>query len=239
MTNRQENSLFALHTRDEILFILHDLAEHHTSINLNTIEGILLATSVLGISEDGTHVYFDISLDAIVNSKILNSQQVTFTTQTGIKLRWLTSSIQLVKLSDGEAFSIDIPQAIERIQRREYFRLRSLENGQTLICKIPDSNGFIEVEISDISLGGLGVAVIGVPSEKFSVGAVLEGCSIEFPNIGSAPFRFKVCGIWPKGKAKSGESMHHIGFEFLDLSRGSQSVIQRHMIQLENEVVGN
>jgi hypothetical protein len=44
-----------------------------------------------------------------------------------------------------------------------------------------------------------------------------------------------VCGIWSSVKTKSGDQVHHIGLEFVNLSRGASNVVQRYMIQLESE----
>ena len=235
MTLHQENSPYALHNRKEVVFILDDLAKHHTAINLDTQEGVGLVTSVLEVGLDQNYVYLDISPDAKTNEKIRNSQHITFTTQTGIKVRWHASQMQLVSLSDGDAFSMAIPPSIERIQRREYFRMTSHFGNKTLICKIPFGASLIEVAIVDISVGGVGISVKGTPPDIFSNGEVLEGCSIDFPSIGSVPFRFKVCGIWTSNQTKSGEQMNHVGLEFVELNRAAESIVQRHMVQLERE----
>lgn len=235
MTPRKDSSPFELHNRKEIVFILDDLAKHHTAINLDTNEGVGLVTSVLEVGADGNHIYLDISPDERINEKIKNSNQFAFTTQTGIKVRWHATHLQLVSLSDGDAFSMAIPASIERIQRREYFRMNSQMGSRAMICKIPFGSGFIDAVIADISVGGIGISIKGTPHEIFTEGEVLEGCSIDFPSIGSIPFRFKICGIWTSSQTKSGEQMHHIGFEFVDLSRGTETVVQRHMIQLERE----
>ena len=234
MTLRHENSPFALHNRKEIVFILEDLAKHHTAINLDTVEGIGLVTSVLVVDSDEGEVYLDISPDEIINEKIMRSRQITFSTQTGIKVRWHASLMQMASLSDGEAFAMVIPSSIERIQRREYFRMTSL-GSQALICKIPFGAGCIEVPIVDISVGGIGVSHKGTPHEIFAMGEVLEGCSIDFPSTGEVLVRLRVCGVWTSSQSKSGEQMHHIGLEFVDLNRAIESVIQRYMVQLEHE----
>jgi len=235
MTHRNENSPFALHNRKEIVFILEDLAKHHTPINLDTVDGVGLVTSVLLVDSDEGDVYLDISPDEKINQKIMNSRQITFTTQTGIKVRWHATLMQMLSLSDGDAFAMVIPSSIERIQRREYFRINSPMGNKSLICKIPFGAGFIESPIVDISVGGIGISLKGTPAEIFSMGEVLEGCSIEFPSIGPVPLRLRICGVWTSSQTKSGEQMHHVGFEFVDLNRATESVIQRHMVQLERE----
>jgi len=237
MTHHEEDSPFALHNRLEIVFVLEDLAKHRVAINLDTAEGVGLVTSVLGVSSEGNHVYIDISADSQINEKITNSGHISFVTQTGVKVRWHSSHLHLVELQDGDAFSMPVPVVIERVQRREYFRLNTPQGSNALICKIAVAAGFMETTIVDISVGGIGISVRGELPEMFSQGALLEGCSISLPVIGAVPTNLLVRGIWTSIKTKSGEQMSRIGLEFVGLSRGAANVIQRHIIQLEAEQI--
>ncbi len=240
MAHNVENSQFAVHNRKEIIFILEDMVKHRTAINLDTREGVGLVTAVLELSANGNYVYMDISPDDRINDKITDSKHVTFSTQTGVKVRWHATQLTLVELSDGNAFEMALPEVIERIQRREYFRLSTPQGSKALICKIPVFDADVKKEtleaaIVDMSVGGVGISIKGEPHAVFSQGAVLQGCSIEFPAVGVVPLTLKVCGIWKSIKTKSGEQMHHVGLEFVNLSRGAGNVVQRYMIQLESE----
>ena len=237
MTHHVEDSPYALHNRKEIVFILEDLSKHHIAINLDTAEGAGLVTSVLGVSSEGNYVYMDISPDERINEKITKSRHVSFTTQTGVRVRWHSTHLHIVTLQDGEAFSMLVPSVIERVQRREYFRLATPQGSNALICKIPAASGGIEANIFDISVGGVGISIRGPLHEIFSQGALLEGCSITLPVVGVVPMNLRVRGIWMSAKTKSGEQMSRIGLEFEDLSRGAANVIQRYIIQLEAEKI--
>lgn len=235
MTSHQENSPFALHNRKEIVFVLDELAKHHTAINLDTHEGVGLVTSVLQVNSEEDYVYLDVSPDNNINAQINNSRQIIFTTQTGIKVRWRATQINIVTLSDGEAFAMPVPPFIERIQRREYFRIETQLGGKSLFCKIPVEAGFIEAAIVDMSVGGVGIKIKGTLPDIFNQGEILEGCTIDFPGVGVVPVRLKICGIWATSKTKNGDTIHHIGFEFNNLGRTTETIVQRHMIQLERE----
>ena len=237
MTHHVEDSPFALHNRKEIVFVLDDLAKHRVAINLDTQEGVGLVTSVLGVSSDGNHVYVDISPDSQINEKITNSRHVSFVTQAGVKVRWHSSHLRLVGLQDGDAFSMLVPSVIERVQRREYFRLNTPQGSNALICRIPVADGFLETTVADISVGGVGITIRGEPHEMFSQGALLEGCSITLPVIGAVPPNLRVRGIWTSMTTRSGEKISRVGLEFEGLSRGAANVIQRLIIQLEAEQI--
>jgi c-di-GMP-binding flagellar brake protein YcgR len=238
MTHHVENSDFAIKNRREIIFILEDLVKQRAAINLHTSDGLNVLTAVLEVSSEGDYVLLDISQDAAVNKQVVNNTHLTFSTQTGVRVRWHSTQMQLVSLPDGDAFSIDVPQVIERIQRREYFRLNVPQGGRGLICKIPDGEDFFEVPIVDMSVGGAGISIKGILPAMFSQGAILEGCSVEFEDVGVVPLTLKVCGIRVTSTSKSGEPIYHIGMEFVKLSRGAGNVVQRYMIQLESERLG-
>lgn len=235
MTHPVDDSDFSIHNHKEIVFILDDLVKQRAAINLHTSDGLNVLTTVLEVNSEEDYVLLDISQDAALNKRVVNDKHLTFSTQTGVRVRWRSTQVQLVSLADGDAFSMDVPDVIERIQRREYFRLSVPQGSRGLVCKIPNGAAEYEVPIVDMSVGGIGVSIKGTPHAMFSQGALLEGCSIEFPSVGAVPLNLKVCGIRGAGTTRSGEQIHHVGMEFVKLSRGAGNVVQRYMIQLEGE----
>lgn len=235
MSSKVENSDYAIYNRKEIIFILEDLAKHRIAITLNSSDGVSFLTSVLEVNADEDYVYLDISPDERINQKVLQSKSVIFSTQGGVRVRWHAANLELVALADGDALSMEIPEAVERIQRREYFRLNTPQGGKALICKMPFENGFYEASLVDMSVGGIGLSIKGTPPPFISQGAVLTGCSIDFPGIGPVPLTLRVFGLWASVKTKSGEQTHHVGLAFEKLSGSASNVVQRYMIQLEIE----
>jgi c-di-GMP-binding flagellar brake protein YcgR len=237
MVQSVENSQFALHNRKEIIFVLEDLIKHRTTITLDAAGGVSLVSAVLSLSANNDYVYIDVSADEDINDKILASKQVKFSTQSGVKVRWYSSGLRYVELHDGNAFEILLPESIERIQRREYFRLHTPQGNNGLMCKIMvgASEEFYHAPVVDMSVGGLGISVRGEMPAFIFHGAILANCSVMFPTVGKVPFTLKVCSMIPNGKTKSGEPLFHIGMEFSDLSRGASNVVQRYMAQLESE----
>lgn len=236
--HRIENPEFALHNRKEIVFILEDLAKHRAPINLDTHDGVALVTAVLGVHIESNQVFMDISSDEQINQQITNSKHVSFATQAGVRVRWHSTHLRLLALNDGrDAFAMHVPSVVERIQRREYFRLSTPQGSKAMICKIPTEDRIVEAPLYDISVGGVGIAIRGELDPVFSKGEILEECSINFPVVGIVPMSLRVCGKWVSINTKSGEQIHRIGLEFVNLSRGASNVIQRYMIQLEAEKI--
>jgi c-di-GMP-binding flagellar brake protein YcgR len=235
LSEEQENEEFVIHNRKEIAAILAGLMKSRAAINLDTNCGVSLVTSVLKVSHEDNYVHLDSSPDNRINDQIIRSNHVTFSTQSGIKVRWHSTHLHRVALPDGEAFSKDFPTVIERIQRRECFRLNTPQGKGALICKIPVDEDIIEATILDLSTGGVGVSIKGILPDSFSQGGQFAGCSIEFPGIGIVPVGVRICRVWETSKTKSGEHVTRIGMEFVNLSRGADNVIQRHMNELQVE----
>lgn len=232
-----KDSEYAIHNHKEIIFVLEDMAKERTTITLDAGSGVSALTSVIKVNAEAKSVFMDISPDNRINEKITDSKLVKFSTQTGVKVRWHSSHLHMVTLPDGKAFSLTIPAVIERIQRRAYFRLNTPQGSKALICKITLDDTILETTVMNMSAEGINVMIKGELPEIFSQGMVLEGCSIDFPEIGMVPLKLKFCGIWTSVKAKTGEPLHRIGMAFVNLSRGASNIVQRHMIQLEKDQI--
>lgn len=232
-----ENPEFAIHNSKEIASILGGLVKSRTAIKLDTQCGVSFVTSVLKVNHEDNYVHLDISPDNRINDQIILSKHVTFSTQSGIKVRWHSTHLQRVVMPDGDALSKALPTMIERIQRREDFRLNTPQGKDALICKIPLDEGIIEAAIFDMSAGGVGISIKGVLPDSFYQGEQFVGCSIEFPGIGAVPVGVKICRVWETSKTKSDEQVTRIGMQFVNLSRGAVNVIQRHTNELQVESI--
>lgn len=218
--------------RTEIIHILKSLKKDRVAIKLSTLHGEEFVTSVLDVNHEKDHVYLDLSEKAY--SRIIDSTQVTFTYEADVWLKWHSTPAMKEAWLGGNAFAIPVPAVVQRIKRRECFRLPLPQGSQGLICRIPVLREMLEVPVKDISVGGIGLVLKGFLHPGFAPGDILDGCSIEFPAAGMVHFKLKVCGIQVSQNA-SGEDTYHVGTEFMGLSRGVDNVVQRYMMQMEVE----
>ena len=228
MSHHADDSKYSIHYRKEIVAILESLREERAAISLATSNAGEITTSILEVSDQGNHVYLDATADVKLNSRIADSKHTTFTTRGGVKVKWHSTHISLVKLPDGAAFSILVPAIVQRIQRREHFRVHIPQGKKSLTCNISLLREILEAPIRDISATGICIAVKKPLHHVFSEGAVLERCQIEFPVVGVIHFKLKIREIRP-----SNDSLCCISAEFTGLSRGANNVIQRCLLQLE------
>lgn len=236
MPTRLENSKFALHNQREIASILEKMVRQRTPLTMETASGLSMNTLVLEVLAAEKQVYLDVSGDVRLNEKLAEAENLTFSTPLGVKIRWHSSTLEWLELPEGnQVFAIALPTVLERIQRRDYFRLNTPNGARALFCKIPHPMGQLEAALVDISIGGIQMVIRGELPSIMTQGAIVPECSIQFPHIGAVPLTLKFCGIWSSVDDKSGEGIHRIGMEFLNLSRGASNLIQRYLIELEQE----
>lgn len=235
MLHNMDDAEYSVQNRKEIVSILEGLKKERVAIELGTSHGDGFITSVLGVSSGNNHVYLDASPDERLNSRIQDSQHTTFATHAGITVKWHATSVSLVELPDGDAFSILVPAIVQRIQRREYFRVPLPQGSNGMACKIAVAGEVLEAPIKDMSAGGVGLLFKGPIPAFFSQGEILQECSIEFPGVGAVRFRLKICGIRISKKATGGDDIYHVGMEFMGLSRGASNAVQRYIIELESK----
>lgn len=238
MTHDIEKSDFAIHNRKEIVSVLEGMIRERMALNIVTPDGASFLSSVLEINREDDLIYLDISPDDRINNKVSASKLAILYTNGGVEIRWHASHLQIVELPDGNAFFMTIPKVIERIQRREYFRLNTPQGSKTLFCKIIYGSEIYNAPITDMSVGGIGLTVKGEPPAFISQGAILEKCTVDFPGNEPMPLTLKVFGLWPSSKNKLGEQMYHVGLAFVNLTGKASNVVQRFMVQLELERIG-
>ena len=230
MSHHADDSKYSIHHRKEIISILESLRKERATIQLATSNAGEITTSIIETSDQGNYVYLDVTADERLNSRIADSKHTTFTTKSGVKVKWHSTHIRLVRLPDGAAFSILVPALVERVQRRESFRVPIPQGKNGLSCRIFLLEKMLEAPIRDISATGICFAVKKPLPSIFSEGATLGRCQIEFPVVGAIQFKLGIREI-----RLSNDNLCYISAEFMDLSRSANNVMQRCLLQLEVE----
>lgn len=227
----------------EIGQILADLVKNKAMINVSFNQGQdECLTSIVAVDRIKNVAYLDIGIDEGFNKRLLASDSVTFSKEEGVKVRWTSTSVSEVKLQDGAALKIALPQSLVRLQRREYFRL-STPIVNPVPCIIPyvdpenpDEDNSMELTLVDVSLGGIGAIAAHPLHPALVEGARFDGCKIKFPDIGETNLTLCVRNI-KQTILRDRSTRHRIGFEFIEPSRGNQGLIQRYVTKLEREAI--
>lgn len=226
----------------EIAQIITVLAKDKTTLNMSFNHGQEQGlTVVIGVSADKRWVYLDKSLDGGFNRRLLDSSTVVFSKTDGIKIRWAGHEMAAVKLKDGEALKIPLPDQLYRFQRREFYRSPT-PAVDPLICYIPYENPTnkkqetLQMPLVDIGLGGIGTMVPDHLSPQIAVEAEFEHCRIHLPQYGDLETRLRVRHITDIVMA-NGSKKFRVGFQFIGLSPAEERILQQYVLHLEREAL--
>lgn len=238
-----ENQRYLVTNTKEILQILNGLIKSKTMLTATIGHGHdSFLTAVVAVDENRQLAYLDIGRDEAFNAHIAASEHIAISNNDGIKIRWTSPVLRIATLTDGQAICIGLPKDMVRVQRREYFR-HPVPARSSVVCKIPyvakDHTGFeelavLELALVDISIGGIGVVAPSPLNDAISLGAQFEHCKIELPGVGTTDLTLCVRHI-QHIEMLSGTIQYRIGLEFINPSRGNQSLLQRYTFMLESE----
>ncbi len=226
-------SKYLIHSRTEIIFVLRAVMQKTELVTAYFNHGKdFFLTSILEVEPD--HLIIDFGANDALNRKILESDRIVFlTTQDRVRVQFTAPRVEKVVYNNRDAFRLPLPDAVLKLQRREYYRI-STPITVPLKCEIPlPQGGKIDVSIVDISVGGIGI--VGYPPELVTeVGTAYPGCKIDLPDVGSIVATIQIRNVLDV-TLKSGQVSKRAGCQFMDLPANMQVLLQRYIIKLERE----
>lgn len=232
---QDDESRFLIQSRMEITFILRAIMQAGEMVAIHFNSGRDNAiTALLSVDEPRGHFVFDCPSDPAVLRRMLTASKVSFLSrQDRIKVRWDSTSAQEVSFQGRPAVRLPLPQTLLKFQRREFFRAE-LPIARPIKCTIPlAEGGTIEVNLVDISLGGIGLT--GFPA-TFPLDAETEltGCTITLPDLGILAVTLAVRSTI-EIERPDGKIVRRAGCKFVGLPATAENMIQRFIIRLERE----
>jgi len=153
---------FRIHSEIDIVFILRGIMQTNSLITLYpNYENDFILTSIIAIDPDKKEMIVDYGTNERNCQKALQSISLVFvTTQNRVKIEFVCDQIKKIQYKGENAFAVNIPRSLLRIQRRNHFRI-STPIVKPLKCVIPitgkDTISKAEVALLDISCGGIAV----------------------------------------------------------------------------------
>ncbi len=240
----QDNSLmenwhdYEVDSRREIVSLLRAIGEKNQLIRMLVRgEADVCVTSILDVDPDTNSVYFDCSIEADQNRRILEAERLSFeTTLDKIRILFSTEGAQATTYDGGPALLVEIPPTLIRLQRREYYRMATpVSNPVRANIPIPPElgGGNAMVPLADISCGGIAVLdnqlVLGN-----TIGHKYTNCRIDLPDIGLVTTGLRIRNSMELTLLNN-KTNRRLGCEFIDISRGNLALVQRYITKLERE----
>jgi c-di-GMP-binding flagellar brake protein YcgR len=236
---------FMVYARVEIISMLRQVGEQGvlTTVYYDRHAGFAV-TALLAVNPDFEEVIFDVPSDELAERRLLAAEELVFVTFLDqIKLQFRARKAEATLHDAKPAFRVRLPPEVLRLQRRDFFRVRTLM-GKPALCLVPymeaDQEGtepsdgpktFEKLTLLDISIGGM--ALMSYP-DKFALplGKTIDGCYLDLPGIGQVTVTLKVKHL---DQVPRDEKARRIGCEFVQLAPQARMMLQRYVNKLDAE----
>jgi c-di-GMP-binding flagellar brake protein YcgR len=228
-------SEYLLHSPREILAVLQQVVAQGdlVTVYFNSGKDFLL-TTLLAVND--REILLDRGSSEDMNRRALEAGKIfCITRHDKVKLQFILPSVREAQYEGRSIFSSVLPETLLRLQRREYFRLRTPIT-RPLICDIPVvmSDGSVQIyahNVIDISLGGLSLQVDTVP---FVTDQEWPDCTLDLPQIGVINTTLRIVNLY-ETTLRNGQPSLRAGCQFANLPTSAQNLIQRYIVRMERE----
>jgi c-di-GMP-binding flagellar brake protein YcgR len=227
---------FLLKTPLEIAYVLRLLAQNNINIALYFNRGKdMMLSRVLSVDVKAQQFIMDIGGHEPTNQALLNADKVLYVSALdGVKIQFSTPRPQRITVEGKAAFLVSFPKDLVKLQRREFFRLTTpISTPYTATLPI-EKAGRMNFDLHDISLGGVGIWLKDEQHKLFALGSFIEDAVLEMGPIGSMKVDLEVRNLHQVA-LRQDMTRWMLGVKFVSLSRGSESALQRLIVQLERE----
>ena len=226
---------YMLYSRAEILSVLRRVCEERTLVTVYTGgEAEFAVSMILHVDPDFDEAIFDMPVNPESQVQLLAARELVFVIFfENIKVQFRAQLAQASTFEGRAAFRVRLPSQLLRLQRREYFRVRTPITGKAT-CLVPQGVGaakYESLQVINISVGGL--AVMSYPHNfDLPLGETIRNCFLDLPGIGPLNVAFRVVNVYDgDGEADT----RRCGCQFVDLAPQARMMVQRYVNRVEAE----
>jgi flagellar brake protein len=225
---------YTLRHRTEILGILDRLHRERTLTTMEFGNGHAIVSRVLDVRGEDNALVFDIARDTEANDALFSSAGISIVTELDhIQIAFDTGAPMKVAYADGPAAVVDMPRAITRLQRREWFRAE-LPLRPPIRCTVVDEAGNASpAQALDLSCGGAGIVVDDEGFDAKEAGSRHE-LVLSLPEVGRVALDATLRTVRPTtGLPAIATGKVRLGFRFERVPGRTSNQIQRYVQRLE------
>ena len=235
-----EYSRYLLYSRTEILAVLRTLIQKVALITVHFDHGkSFLLTTMLAFSDSDGGFILDVGANREMNQKAVLSDKLILTAVVDkVKIQFSIKGLFPTEYEGRPALRGNFPEAVLRLQRREFFRLSTPIATpvimSTVIQRQDGSALSADIPLFDISGGGIGLMTDPEISALFEKGDLLADCRIQLPEEGLLVANFIVRNKFDV-TTRSGGQFVRVGCEFADIPPARLNMVQRYITRVERE----
>jgi c-di-GMP-binding flagellar brake protein YcgR len=226
---------YMLYSRGEIAAILGRVSRERTLVTVYTgNESEFVVSMILAVGTEFEEVVMDMPASPEAQVRLLAAEElVCVIFFENVKVQFRAPLAQATTHEGRPAFRLRLPSQMLRLQRREYFRVRTPVTGQAT-CLVPASRGnakYESLQLLNISVGGL--AVMSYPHNfELPVGETIRDCFLDLPGVGPVNVAFRVVNVYDD---EASNDARRCGCEFVNLSPQARTMVQRYVNRVEAE----
>lgn len=238
LLNPDALSRYLVHDQRAIVQILTRLVEKRALLALHLDRRASFITAILAVSPDERAIVLDASPDETLNELALGATELVCTTKLDrIRLQFSLSALERFPHDGYLALRTALPDAVLRLQRREFFRLTAPVSASLsctiLVDRADRARESVPIRILDISSGGLAV-VVPPAGLEMSPGTTFEDCRLALPESQPIAVRIRVRNLF-NIERPNGVVLRRAGCEFIGLSNPDAARIQRYIFSVERD----
>jgi c-di-GMP-binding flagellar brake protein YcgR len=236
-----EDVEFHVTSKRQMLSILQGIAVQGARVALFYGSGqSFIPTTLLACNEEG--MWLDVGPYSPENKHILLSEKITFVSSyQHVKIQFEVKKIGSDVYENREAFYLELPAYLLRLQRREFFRT-AIPLTTAVKCIFPiqpevmgDPVVMRSEPIVDISGGGIGL-LCGESESTFVPDKVFSSCQLLVPDVGvlSATIEVRNCINFT---TPNEIRLKRIGCRFAEIDNQTTILLQRYITRLQSEML--
>jgi c-di-GMP-binding flagellar brake protein YcgR len=228
---------YQVYSRFEIVSLLRALADARIPVTVYFNQGTeFIVSNVLGVNPDFEELILDLGADDAANRRLLKTGTVTVVAFLDrIKLQFQAERAEQTVHEQLPALRIRLPEALLRLQRRDFYRIRT-PMARPALASLPDPSApgrRLSLRVADLSCGGVSL-VAGESDAPLAPGMILQGCRIDLPEVGelTAALEVRSAAKYEEGARKN---LRRYGCRFADLPPAMTNALQRYITKTERE----
>ncbi|MBY4896953.1 flagellar brake protein [Cupriavidus sp. AU9028] len=212
--------------------VLRDLAWQKCTVNVRTDRARETVTALLHVDPSSRTFVFDWCRTDDESKAVMESKKNAFAASLrGVPVNFEIGTATPIDFQGGPALQALFPDKLYHFQRRRHFRARTLVT-RSYSCEGRLEDGrIVKLDISDLSLSGVGLRSRTVGDAQLPVGAELSRARLDFGQLGKLDLDLRVVGHWLVGRDES--AIHHFGCTFVNIDGRVENMLQRLVFALE------
>jgi c-di-GMP-binding flagellar brake protein YcgR len=218
----------------EMRALMRQLRDRGEAINLNAPEGHMLTTTLWAIDDQRERLNFSVQAEAAGLPALVEAEEVVAVAYLdSIKLQFELRDLVLVRSAQSAALQSALPGVLYRFQRRNAYRVRTLERGSPTAHlrhpALPDMA--LGLRVLDVSIGG---CALFLPNDVPAIEPGTEFAQVRVELDGTTRFEsgLRVQHVSSVGPGQRGV---RLGCEWVRLSGSAERALQRYIDQTQKQ----